>query len=139
MSVFSAFYVSRGTFWGRNCLNELFFSHFFSSRKFFIFLGKFFRQGCHVSNLCDWRRFLMKCVFWENWFFIQLFSKIERKAFDFLSSFLAALLNLHSLCAEEHSAEKFSFHKKSTFFSDFDPKKLDSEKQLGMFVKTVPT
>ena len=60
---FFASYVSRGTFGGRNCLNKLFFSHFFSSRKLFRFLGKFFRQGCQVSTLCDWRRFLMNRFF----------------------------------------------------------------------------
>ena len=78
--------------------------------------------------------------FWENWLFIKLFSETERKVFDFWSSFLAALLKLHSTFAEEPSEENLPFQKeKSILFSNFDPQKCDSEKQVGMFVKTDPT
>ena len=116
MSVFFAFYVSRGTFWGRNCLNKLFFSHFFSSRKLFRFLGKFFRQGCQVSNLCGWRHFLMKWFFERTVCLRNYFQKLRGRFLNFCLVFLAALLKLHSLCAEELSAEKFSFQKSQLCF-----------------------
>ena len=47
---------------------------------------------------------------------------------------------MHSSCKEEHTEEKLSFQKeKSNLFSDVDPQKYNSEKQLGMIVKTAPT
>ena len=42
MSVFFAFYVPRGNFWGRKCLNKLFFSHFFFEQETFQIFGKVF-------------------------------------------------------------------------------------------------
>ena len=76
-------YVSGGTFWGRNCLNKLFFSHFFSGGKLFRILGKFFRQGCQVSKLCDWRRFLMRRFFERTVCLYNYFQKLSGRLLNF--------------------------------------------------------
>ena len=139
MSVFFAFYVSGGTFWGKNCLNKLFLSHFFWAGNFSDFWGSFFGKAARwaiyvTGDVFSWNGFLRELfvfiIIFKNWADVS----------QFLSIFSAAMTNLHSTCAGEGSEENlFFFTKKPSLFSDFDPQKLNSEKQLGMFVKTVTT
>ena len=135
--MFFAFYVSRGTFEEEIVSINSFSPTFFRAGNFSDFWGSFFgkaaRQAIYVTgDIFSWIGFLRELfvyiIIFKNW----------GEGFWILSNFLAALLKLHSLCPEEPSAEQFSFQKKSTLFSDFDPQKIDSEKQLGVSVKTVP-
>ena len=112
MSVFFAFYVSGGTFWGRNCLNKIFFSHFFSSRKLFRFLGKFFRQGCKVSSLCDWRRFLMKWFFERTVCLYNCFQKLSGRFLNFCLVFWQRCSNCIP-CVRRNIPRKSFLSKKS--------------------------
>ena len=139
MSVFFAFYVSRGTFEEENASINYFSPAFFLSRKLFRFLGNFFSAGLPNMQSMWLEKFCNGAFFWENWSFIWLFSEIVRKAYGFLSSFLAALLKLQSTCAEDHTEEKPSFQKeKSALFSDFDPQKNNSEKKTRNVRKNCP-
>ena len=56
---------------------------FFSSRNLFRLLGKFFRQGCQVRNLCDWSRFLMKWFFERTVCLNNYFQKLRGRFLNF--------------------------------------------------------
>ena len=61
---------------------------FFWRRKLFRFVGSFFRQGCQTCNLCDWRRFLMKCFFFEKTgCFYKCFQKLSGRLLNFCPIF----------------------------------------------------
>ena len=139
MSVFSAFYVSKGTFWGRKCLNKLFSSHLFSSRELFRFLWKLFLARLPIKQstwletfsheMCSLGELVVYINFFKNW----------AEGFWIFVQFFGSVVKIALLVCGGTFRGKIFFPKKSTLFSDFDPQKFDPEKQLGMFVKTVPT
>ena len=111
----------------------------FRAGNFSDFWGIFFRQGCQTCNLCDWRSFVMERFFEKTGRLYDYSQKLTGRLMVFLSSFLAALLKLHSTCAEEHTEEKPSFQKeKSALFSDFDPQKNNSEEKTRYVRKNCP-
>ena len=60
---------------------------FFRAGNFSGFLGSFFRQGCQTCNLCDWRRFLMKCFLKKTGCLHNYFQKLSGRLLNFCPVF----------------------------------------------------
>ena len=96
MSVFLAFYVSGGTFWGRNCLNKLFFSHFFFEQETFQISGEVLsarlpgKQSMWLETFSHemycLRELVVYIIIFKNWAegfwnFVQFFGSVVKNAF----------------------------------------------------------
>ena len=96
MSVFFAFYVSGGTFWGRNCLNKLFFCHFFFEQETFQISGEVFSAGLpgkqsmwletFSHEMCFLRELVVYIIIFKKWaegfwIFVQFFGSVVKIAF----------------------------------------------------------
>ena len=60
-----------------------YFSPFFFEQETFQISREVFRQGCQVSNLCDWRRFLMKVFFDRTICLYNYFQKLSGRFLNF--------------------------------------------------------
>ena len=111
---------------------------FFRAGIFFDFWVNSFRQRCQTCNLCDWGCFLMKCFFGKTCCLYDYSQKLSGRFLNFCPFFWQQWQTCIPRVRGKIPRKIFFLTKKSYLFSDFDPQKFDSEKQLGMFVKTTP-
>ena len=125
--------MSTGIFWGRKCLNNDLFSHFFfeqGASQIFgdSFIGSVAKHAIYVTgNVFSWNDFSRKLVV------CIIFFRVWAEGFWIFVHFIGRFA--FSVCIGIFRGKIF-FQWKSTLFSDFSTQKMDSEKHFGMLVKT---